>query len=82
MSLALGAEDLEERAKDIVRILEFKPEGSGLLDKLKMLPFLTELSRFLPTEVSKAPCQEVVEEEVDLTRLPVLTCWPQDGDLS
>jgi 4-hydroxy-3-polyprenylbenzoate decarboxylase len=79
MSLALGAEDLEERAKDIERILEFKPEGSGLLDKLKMLPFLTELSRFLPTEVSKAPCQEVVEEEVDLTRLPVLTCWPQDG---
>jgi UbiD family decarboxylase len=26
----------------------------------------------------KAPCQEVVEEP-DLTRLPVQTCWPDDG---
>jgi len=31
--------------------------------------------------VQKARCQEVVfkEDEVDLTHLPVLHCWPQDG---
>lgn len=79
MSLALGAEDLEERAGEIARLLDFKPEGGGLLDKLKMLPFLAELSKFLPSEVAQAPCQEVVEKDVDLTKLPVLTCWPKDG---
>lgn len=31
-----------------------------------------------------APCQEVVVEgdAVDLTRLPILKCWPLDGDLA
>jgi 4-hydroxy-3-polyprenylbenzoate decarboxylase len=79
MSLALGAEDMEERAQEIVKLLDFKPEGGSLLDKIKMLPRLVEFSQFLPTEVSKAPCQEVVEAEVDLSKIPILTCWPKDG---
>src|SRR5215475_9363392 len=31
-----------------------------------------------PSKVRHAPCQEVVEDP-DLTRLPILKCWPHDG---
>jgi len=79
MSLALGVEDLEERAKEIGELLEMKPPTGGLLDKLKMLPKLADIAKFPPVEVSRGACQEVVETEPDLTKLPVLTCWPQDG---
>jgi 4-hydroxy-3-polyprenylbenzoate decarboxylase len=53
----------------------------GLLGKLSMLPKLAEMGSFFPKTVSSAPCQEVVlkGDQIDLGRLPVLTCWPQDG---
>jgi len=46
----------------------------------EVLPLL----RVLPKTIRQAPCQEVVLEgdRVDLTRLPVLKCWPLDGDLA
>ena len=54
---------------------------AGLLDKLKALPRLTELAQVFPKTVRSAPCQEIVEtgDAVDLSTLPVLTCWPQDA---
>ena len=46
-----------------------------------MLPKLARLGRIFPKEVTNAPCQEIVlkDDEVDLTKIPVLTCWPEDG---
>jgi 4-hydroxy-3-polyprenylbenzoate decarboxylase len=45
------------------------------------LPKLRELASLPPKRVRRAPVQEVVwrGDEVDLGKLPVLTCWPQDG---
>jgi len=80
MALALGVEDVEEIAREIEDLL--KPDvPAGLLGKLQMLPKLGRLASVPPRTVSSAPCQEVVRtgEEVDLTQLPVLHCWPQDG---
>jgi 4-hydroxy-3-polyprenylbenzoate decarboxylase len=80
MALALGVENLDEIAERIQDVVQ--PQvPSGLLDKLAMLPKLKELSEIGPRIVSKGPCQEVVHEndDVDLTRLPVLKCWPEDG---
>ena len=53
----------------------------GILDKLRALPKLQELASLFPKTVRTGPCQEVVEtgDAVDLSKLPVLTCWPQDG---
>ena len=48
-------------------------------DKLKQLPRLAQLAGYLPKTITSAPCQQVVMDTPDLTRLPVLTCWPEDG---
>ncbi len=64
-----------------------KPEPPRSLGELvargrEFLPLL----RIPPRTVraAKAPCQEVVRlterDEVDLTRLPIIRCWPLDGD--
>src|SRR5712692_10905761 len=60
--------------------LDPKPP-EGLVAKLKAIPKVTELASVFPRTVRSAPCQEVVEtgDQVDLRKLPVLTCWPGDG---
>ncbi len=80
MCLALGVErleDLESRAGEVIGLLEQKPQG--ILEKLALLPRLKSLSDVFPKTVRSGACQEVVEETVDLGRLPVLRCWPQDA---
>ena len=81
MGMALGCDDFEQlaaRINDLVR-----PEvPQGLFAKLRKLPELARLAALRPKVVRRAaPCQEVVhvEDEVDLTRLPVIQCWPGDG---
>lgn len=56
----------------------------GLLDKLALLPKLAELKNVFPQTYKgkTAPCQEVVitdPTEPMLDKLPILTCWPEDG---
>ena len=80
MGISLGAEDIEDHATRLAGLLDQAPPET-LLEKLKALPKLKELSNFFPRKVSSAPCQEVVltGDEVDLTQLPVMTTWPQDA---
>jgi 4-hydroxy-3-polyprenylbenzoate decarboxylase len=81
MAMALGVSDLDAIGARITELLAMKvPEG--LVARLSLLPRLIELSKFPPrVRASGAPCQEVVArgDEVDLDRLPLLTCWPEDG---
>jgi 4-hydroxy-3-polyprenylbenzoate decarboxylase len=78
MSWALGVEDMEELAKRLKELLTTQPPAN-FWEKLKMVPKLAEVARAIPRATSKAPCQEVVMEEVDLGKLPILKCWPDDG---
>lgn len=77
----LGVEkiaDLESRVEDL--LAAFDPAGpKSFLDKLKMLPKLKEIGDMMPKYVSKAPCQEVVWDDPNLDKLPVLFHWPKDG---
>ncbi|MDQ3674404.1 MAG: UbiD family decarboxylase, partial [Gemmatimonadota bacterium] len=81
MSLSLGVDNLDDVGKRITQLLDLKvPEG--LLGKLSMLPRLLEVGKFPPRIKSgKSACQEIVwrDDEVDLSRLPIITCWPEDG---
>jgi 4-hydroxy-3-polyprenylbenzoate decarboxylase len=87
IALAMGVEDaaaLREIGKVLAALREPDPPR-GLREAWQKLPELKELvSRVLdmaPREQSSAPCQEVVWEgkDVDLARLPVQTCWPEDA---
>jgi len=78
MAQALGAESLEAVAQEIEEVLSLEPPTS-LMEKLRAIPRLARLASYASHTVSNAVCQEVVEEEPDITRLPHLTCWPQDG---
>lgn len=81
MAMALGVERLDDHGDRITKLLDLKvPEG--ILGKLSMLPRLLEVAKFPPRLAGRKPsCQEVVwrGDEVNLDRLPIPTCWPDDG---
>jgi len=80
MQIALQVEKFQDIADRISDYLQMQMP-QGLLGKLSMLPKLAEMGSFFPKKVSSGPCQEVVlkGDQIDLRKLPVLTCWPQDG---
>jgi 4-hydroxy-3-polyprenylbenzoate decarboxylase len=80
MRKALEIESWEEWDARLEFFLDPRPPV-GILQKLKAIPKVTELAAIFPKTVRSAPSQQVVEtgEAVDLGRLPVLTCWPQDA---
>ncbi|MCB0699468.1 MAG: menaquinone biosynthesis decarboxylase [Chitinophagales bacterium] len=81
MCIALGVEDLDEVAHDIEELFK-KLTGpkNGLIEKLAMLPQLGKFASWMPKVVSgKGACQEVIMNEPDLSKLPILKCWPKDG---
>ncbi len=78
MAMALGVEDLEDIAAEITDFMDFS-NYSGLINQIKAIPKLAPMAFIFPHRVNRAPCQEVVEMEPDLSKLPVLKCWPQDG---
>jgi len=53
----------------------------GMRDAWEKLPLYRKVLDMAPRERRGAPCQEVVLEgdDVDLARLPVQTCWPEDA---
>jgi len=81
MAMALGVDNLEQIAERIQSLMNMKaPEG--LLDKLKMLPQIAELTRAFPKTVSakEAACKQVIlRDNFNLQDFPILTCWPHDG---
>ncbi len=74
---------LEALAEKVARLVKPEPPPT-LLAKLRKVPELLELARIPPRRVRAGPCQEVVltGDRVDLTRLPLIRCWPLDGDLA
>ncbi len=80
MCLALGCNDFDEVAARVKHLI--KPEiPTTLMQKLRRLPELAQLGSLPPRIVRRGPCQDVVHtEDADLFKLPVLKCWPLDGD--
>lgn len=81
MCLALGVRDFDEIGEEITNLMKgLTGPKAGLVDKLKMLPALREIASWMPKErKGKGSCQEVINKEPDLTKIPVITCWPLDG---
>jgi 4-hydroxy-3-polyprenylbenzoate decarboxylase len=81
MCLALGVEKLDDIAADIEHLFKLLTgPKEGLLDKLRLLPKLSEFASWMPkVKKGRGACQEVVMASPDITKLPVITCWPYDG---
>ena len=80
---ALGTESLTALAERVQQLV--KPEiPTTLMEKMKRLPDLIKMASFPPKVVRSGICQEVIHEgdRADLTRLPLIQCWPLDGDLT
>ncbi len=79
VNLALEVHALDEVAARIRGFLDMQAP-QGLFDKIKMLPKLAELGSFFPKTVKTGPCKEIIEtDKLDLSKFPILKCWPQDG---
>ncbi|EDN66246.1 3-polyprenyl-4-hydroxybenzoate decarboxylase [Beggiatoa sp. PS] len=52
-----------------------------LRDALDKLPIFKQVLNMPPKVLNKAPCQEniLTGDEVDLSRIPIQTCWPEDA---
>jgi 4-hydroxy-3-polyprenylbenzoate decarboxylase len=73
----------EALADKLGRLVKPEPPPT-LLAKLQKIPELMQLANLPPKKVRSGVCQDVVipREKVDLRRLPLLRCWPHDGDFA
>lgn len=83
VAAAMGAKDaseLREVGKLLAHLREPEPP-KGLRDLWDKFPVFKRVLDMAPKERSSPPCQEIVwnAAEVDLGRLPVQTCWPEDA---
>lgn len=83
MEMALGCTDggFEALADRIEALVKPEPP-TGLMAKMKKGLELAKIASFAPKYVKSGPCQQVVKtgDEVNLFDLPILKCWPYDGD--
>jgi 4-hydroxy-3-polyprenylbenzoate decarboxylase len=84
LGMGVDAEDPVAALREIGKLLAYLKEPEpprGWRDAWGKLPLLKTVLAMEPRKVSRAACQETVWEgaDVDLARLPVQTCWPNDA---
>ncbi|MDD2748952.1 MAG: 4-hydroxy-3-polyprenylbenzoate decarboxylase [Acidithiobacillus sp.] len=82
VALGMGAESLAD-LRQIGQLLSYLKEPDpprGLKDLWSKLPTLRKVLYMAPTNIARPVCQEVIlrGDAVDLSTLPVQTCWPED----
>jgi len=83
VALGMGEESVSA-LREVGRLLAYLKEPDpprGMKDAWRALPIYKKVLDMAPKTVRSAACQEVVVEaaDVDLSRLPVQTCWPDDA---
>lgn len=81
ISSALDCDDLDQISDRIdLMFKEITAPKRSLIDKIKTFPLLKEISSFMPKRKrGKGVCQQVIDLDPDLDKLPILKCWPADG---
>ena len=80
---ALGEENASN-LREVGKLLAFLKEPEppkGFKEAMKTLPIYKKILDMSPKVVKKGVCQEVQYhgDEVDLSILPIQTCWPEDS---
>lgn len=83
IALAMGQEDIQG-LRDVGKLMAFLKEPNppkGWRDLWENLPTWKQVLNIAPNVRKSAPCQDVVidEADVDLSFLPIQTCWPGDA---
>ncbi len=83
VALGMGEESVSA-LREVGRLLAALKEPDppkGMKDAWEKLPMFRKVLDMAPKQVKGAPCQEMVLEgdQVDLSRIPVQTCWPEDA---
>lgn len=83
VALAMGEESigaLREVGRLLAALKEPEPP-KGFKDAFNKLPLLKQALNMAPKYVKQAACQtHVIEyDDVDLNKLPIQTCWPEDA---
>ena len=81
MAWALGKEKLDDVAMEMENLIkQLTSPKENIFDKLKLLPALGSIASWMPKTIKgKGECQEVIMKNPDVTKFPVLKCWPEDG---
>ena len=82
VAMAMGREETRE-LREIGELLAFlrEPEPpKGIRQFFNILPKYKQVLNMPVKRRSSAPCQELIfkDDEVDLTQLPIMHCWPED----
>ena len=82
VALAMGQENVAA-LRDVGKLLAMlkEPEPpTGFRDALSKIPVYKQVLNMPVKVIKKALCQQIVlsGDEVDLTKLPIQTCWPGD----
>jgi len=82
VAMGMGEKDITA-LRGVGEMLAFLKEPEppkGLKDAWQKMPVLKQVLNMAPKVVSKPACQQVViqGDDVDLTKLPIQTCWPGD----
>ncbi len=78
MNLSLETESLDKIADRMMSLVPSAPPKT-FWEKIEILIKLKEIAAFQPKKVKSGPCQEVIEKDVDLSKIPILKCWPMDA---
>ena len=80
-SLALNVNNPNDIAQQIDGFIKsVSSPKQGFLEKLRTLPTLAQVAKWLPKSIrGRGECQQVIQIEPDLSIFPILKCWPHDG---
>jgi 4-hydroxy-3-polyprenylbenzoate decarboxylase len=63
---------------ELLAYLKEPDPPKGIKDAWEKLPIFKQVMNMAPRIVSNPVCQQNIHEQVDLSRLPIQTCWPAD----
>lgn len=83
VALGMGQESLSalREVGELLAYLRQPDPPKGLRDAWDKMPVLKQVLNMAPKLLNNAPCQHHVKQgdDVDLTTLPIQTCWPGDA---
>ena len=82
VALGMGRSDMQG-LREVGEWLSYLKEPEpprGIKDLFEKLPVFKQVLNMPAKRLRRAPCQEIIwqDNDVDLDKIPVMSCWPQD----